>query len=68
MTRKEFAKKYELPKKDRISIEGVLRPMELKDVKEVLRLYNIQNEKHGVSMIMSKADIAHQLMPKEGIV
>lgn len=41
MTRQEFAKKFELPKKDRINIVGTLRPMELKDVKEVLRLYNV---------------------------
>jgi len=42
MTRKEFAKKYELPNKDRFSIVGNLRRMEEKDVKEVLRLYNLQ--------------------------
>jgi glycylpeptide N-tetradecanoyltransferase len=41
MTRQEFAKKYELPKKDRISLIGNLRLMEQKDVKEVLRLYNV---------------------------
>ena len=41
MTRQEYAKKYELPKKDRINIVGSLRRMEPKDVKEVLRLYNL---------------------------
>ena len=40
MTRQEYAKKYELPKKDRINIVGNMRLMESKDIKEVLRLYN----------------------------
>ena len=54
MNRKEFAKKYELPKKERFTIVGNLRPMEEKDIKEVLRLYNIQCEKHGVHLMFSK--------------
>ena len=39
--RKDYAKKYELPHKDRFTIIGNLRVMEQKDVKEVLRLYKM---------------------------
>ena len=55
MTRKEFAKEYELPNKSKFTIKGNLRVMQARDVKEVLRLYNIQCEKHGIHLMFSKA-------------
>ena len=68
MTRKEFAKKYELPNKDRFKVVGNLRRMEQKDLKEVYRLYTLQCEKHGIYLVFSKAQLAHYLMPKKDIV
>ena len=68
MSRQEFAKKYELPKKDRFTVVGNLRPMEEKDAKEVGRLLREQNEKFGIHTIYSKAEILHWFMTREGVV
>ena len=68
MSRKEFAKKYELPNKDRYQIIGNVRLMEEKDLKEVFRLYNIQCEKYAIHLVFSKAQLAHYLLPKKNIV
>lgn len=68
MSRKDFAKKHELPKRDRINIEGKLRLMEEKDCKEVLRLYNLKMKDVGIYTVMSKADIAYYLLPRENKV
>jgi len=42
--------------------------MEEKDLKEVLRLYNIQCQKHAIHLVFSKAQLAHLLLPKANIV
>ena len=68
MSRQEFAKKYELPKKDRFNIIGNLRLMEEKDVKEVGRLFRETNEKYNIYPNFSKAELAHMLLPKKGVV
>jgi len=68
MTRKDFAKKYELPKKDRFEIKGHIRRMEEKDIKEVLRLYKIQCEKHVVHLMFTEDHVRHLMMPREDIV
>jgi len=68
-TRDQFAKKYELPKKDRYKIVGTLRLMEAKDAEGVLKLYEQQCVgSHKVYHHYSKEDISYILMPREGIV
>ena len=42
VSRTEYTKMYELPSKDRFKVDGNIRPMVQKDVKEVLRLYKLQ--------------------------
>jgi len=67
-TRKEFAEKYKLPAKDKINIKGTIRPMEPKDVNEVLRLYKLQCEKHAIHLVFTKEHIKHHMLPKPNIV
>lgn len=68
MTRAEFRKKYELPRKDRFTIVGKLRPMEEKDVKQVLGLWKQQSKKFGIHLKFTEDHVRHQLLPKPEIV
>ena len=68
MTKKEFAHKYELPKKDRFKIQGHIRRMEEKDVPEVHRLYKIECAKRAIHLIYDENQLKHLVLPKEDIV
>jgi len=66
-SRDDVAKFYKMPKKDKISIVGKMRLMEEKDVKEVLRLYNLKNKDMKCYIEFSKKEIAWFMLPKDGI-
>lgn len=68
MTRQDFIKKNELPKKERFNVVGNLRVMEEKDIKEVGRLFRENNERFGIHPIFSKAELSHMLLPKKDVV
>lgn len=68
-TRKELIQKHALPAKDRFNIVGKIRRMEEKDIKEVLRLYNIKNEQnHKIYLSLSKKELSWLLLPRDKIV
>ena len=57
MSRNDLIQKFALAKMGLYEIVGKIRPMEEKDTKEVLRLYNLKNEKHSMYFSYSKKEI-----------
>ena len=53
MNLKDFEKRYKLPDKKGINIEGTIRLMEKKDVSAVLKLFNQQQKKYKIYYKMS---------------
>ena len=65
---KQFEKRYELPERKGIEIEGTIRKMEKKDISTVLKLHNNQQKLYKVHYKMSQDDIIHFMLPKDEVV
>ena len=65
---KDFEKKYRLPNRDGIKINGVIRHMTKKDLARVHKLFTDQQKKYVVNSRMSQEEIMHYLLPRPGVV
>lgn len=68
MTMKAFEKRFKLPEKKTINIVGEIREMQKKDITDVLKLYNIQQQQYKVWYKLNQDDINHFLLPKKDVV
>ena len=58
----DFVKKHELYHKNKITINGNVRPMEKKDIPGVFKLFNMQQQGSVIKYKMSQEDLAHNLL------
>mmetsp|Transcript_958 Transcript_958/g.1704 ORF Transcript_958/g.1704 Transcript_958/m.1704 type:complete len:323 (-) Transcript_958:67-1035(-) len=65
---KQFEKRYRLPDREGIKLEGALRVMQKKDLSQVHKLYHEQQKKYKVYYKLSQEEISHYLLPKEDVV
>ena len=69
MTRKQYVKGLELPKKNKIKISGNLRRMEHKDLPRAFELYNNQNKSsHKIYKNFTEEEFWYMIKPLDQIV
>lgn len=61
-------KRYRLPDTKSIKILGNIRIMEKKDISEVLKLFNQQQQKYKIYYKMNQDEVRHFLLPKDNVV
>ena len=67
-TMKQFEKRFRLPDKSGIFIKGEVREMQKRDITDVLKLYNLQQQQYKVWYKLNQNDISHFLLPKKDVV